>query len=125
IHRDIKPSNVLLQSSPVGQKVLVADLGFAKSIDHASGFTAAAGTPGYMSPEQGSPGGDIDVRADVYALGAVAYELVTGRRPPGAPAKVPPRRLRPGLPRALHGLIMSALPAARAARPPGAEAGPA
>jgi len=121
IHRDIKPSNVLLQSSPVGQKVLVADLGFAKSIDHASGFTAAAGTPGYMSPEQGSPGGDIDVRADVYALGAVAYELVTGRRPPGAPVKVPPRRLRPGLPRALNDLIMSALSEDRSARPPGAK----
>ncbi|MFD0801144.1 serine/threonine-protein kinase, partial [Streptomonospora algeriensis] len=92
IHRDIKPSNVLLQSSPVGQRVLVADLGFAKSIDGASGFTAAAGTPGYMSPEQHGPGGDLDVRADVYSLGAVAYELITGRRPPAPPVRVPPRR---------------------------------
>ncbi|GAB3487018.1 serine/threonine-protein kinase [Nocardiopsis coralliicola] len=117
IHRDIKPSNVLLQSSPVGQRVLVADLGFAKSIEHASGFTAAAGTPGYMAPEQAASGGDIDVRADVYALGAVAYELVTGKRPPGAPVRVPPRRLRPGLPRALDELIMSALAEDRTARP--------
>ncbi|WP_046468926.1 serine/threonine-protein kinase [Allosalinactinospora lopnorensis] len=117
IHRDIKPSNVLLQSSPVGQRVLVADLGFAKSIDRASGFTAAAGTPGYMSPEQSAVGGDIDIRADVYSLGAVAYELVTGRRPPPPPARVRPRRLRPGIPPALDELIMSSLSKDRADRP--------
>ncbi|MDA2810969.1 serine/threonine-protein kinase [Nocardiopsis sp. RSe5-2] len=121
IHRDIKPSNVLLQSSPVGQRVLVADLGFAKSIDGASGFTAAAGTPGYMSPEQSQPGGDIDVRADVYSLGAVAYELVTGRRPPPPPVRVPPRRVRPGTPRALDELIMAALSEDRSARPADAQ----
>ncbi|MBV2362871.1 serine/threonine-protein kinase [Streptomonospora nanhaiensis] len=122
IHRDIKPSNVLLQSSPVGQRVLVADLGFAKSIDGASGFTAAAGTPGYMSPEQHGPGGDLDVRADVYSLGAVAYELITGRHPPPPPVRVPPRRLRPGIPRALDSLIMSALAEDRNSRPPDAKA---
>ena len=117
IHRDIKPSNVLLQSSPVGQRVLVADLGFAKSIDEASGFTAAAGTPGYMSPEQSIPGGDLDVRSDVYSLGAVAYELLTGQSPPRPPAKNPPGRIRPGLPPALDALIMEALSADRESRP--------
>ncbi|MBB4929773.1 hypothetical protein F4561_000593 [Lipingzhangella halophila] len=117
IHRDIKPSNVLLQSSPVGQRVLVADLGFAKSIDQASGFTAAAGTPGYMSPEQSAVGGDIDIRADVYSLGAVAYELVTGRRPPSPPIRVRPRQLRPGIPPALDELIMSSLAEDRDERP--------
>nr|WP_278459058.1 serine/threonine-protein kinase [Thermobifida fusca]PZN63730.1 MAG: serine/threonine protein kinase [Thermobifida fusca] len=120
IHRDIKPSNVLLQSSPVGERVLVADLGFAKSIDGASGFTASAGTPGYMSPEQSVVGGDIDVRADVYSLGAVAYELVTGKRPPSPPVRVPPSRLRPGVPPALDELIMSALSPNRSDRPPDA-----
>ena len=120
IHRDIKPSNVLLQSSPVGERVLVADLGFAKSIDEASGFTASAGTPGYMSPEQSVIGGDIDVRADVYSLGAVAYELLTGKRPPRPPVRVPPSRLRPGLPPALDELIMSALSPNRGDRPPDA-----
>ncbi|GLU46847.1 serine/threonine-protein kinase [Nocardiopsis ansamitocini] len=120
IHRDIKPSNVLLQSSPVGERVLVADLGFAKSIDEASGFTAAAGTPGYMSPEQSVIGGDIDVRADVYSLGAVAYELLTGKRPPRPPVLVPPSRSRPGLPPALDELIMSAMAQNRAERPPDA-----
>ena len=117
IHRDIKPSNVLLQSSPVGQRVLVADLGFAKAIDEASGFTAAAGTPGYMSPEQSIPGGDLDVRSDVYSLGAVAYELITGRPPSRPPVKVAPGRIRPGLPPALDDLILSALSVDRESRP--------
>ncbi|MGW5879201.1 serine/threonine-protein kinase [Nocardiopsis terrae] len=117
IHRDIKPSNVLLQSSPVGQRVLVADLGFAKSIDEASGFTAAAGTPGYMSPEQSIPGGDLDVRSDVYSLGAVAYELITGRPPSRPPVRVAPGRIRPGLPPALDDLILSALSVDRESRP--------
>ncbi|MFD3688314.1 serine/threonine-protein kinase [Nocardiopsis sp. NPDC058631] len=117
IHRDIKPSNVLLQSSPVGQRVLVADLGFAKAIDEASGFTAAAGTPGYMSPEQSIPGGDLDVRSDVYSLGAVAYELITGRPPSRPPVKIAPGRIRPGLPRALDELILSALSVDRESRP--------
>ncbi|WP_106586601.1 serine/threonine-protein kinase [Murinocardiopsis flavida] len=122
IHRDIKPSNVLLLSSPVGQRVLVADLGFAKSIDEASGFTAAAGTPGYMSPEQSVLGGDIDVRADVYSLGAVAYELLTGRHPPAPPVSAPPSRKRPGLPPALDELVMSALSPDRSLRPADAQA---
>lgn len=117
IHRDIKPSNVLLQSSPVGQRVLVADLGFAKSIDEASGFTAAAGTPGYMSPEQSIPGGDLDVRSDVYSLGAVAYELITGRPPSRPPVRIAPGRIRPGLPPALDDLILSALSVDRESRP--------
>ncbi|MFB8765827.1 serine/threonine-protein kinase [Nocardiopsis alba] len=117
IHRDIKPSNVLLQSSPVGQRVLVADLGFAKSIDEASGFTAAAGTPGYMSPEQSMPGGDLDVRSDVYSLGAVAYELITGRPPSRPPVRIAPGRIRPGLPPALDELILSALSVDRESRP--------
>ena len=117
IHRDIKPSNVLLQSSPVGQRVLVADLGFAKSIDEASGFTAAAGTPGYMSPEQSMPGGDLDVRSDVYSLGAVAYELITGQPPSRPPVRVAPGRIRPGLPPALDELILSALSVDRESRP--------
>ncbi|GAB3745220.1 serine/threonine-protein kinase [Nocardiopsis nanhaiensis] len=117
IHRDIKPSNVLLQSSPVGQRVLVADLGFAKAIDEASGFTAAAGTPGYMSPEQSMPGGDLDVRSDVYSLGAVAYELITGRPPARPPVRVAPGRIRPGLPPALDELILSALSVDRESRP--------
>ncbi|MCP9982434.1 serine/threonine-protein kinase [Actinomadura madurae] len=81
IHRDLKPSNVLFQSTPDGgEKLLIADLGLAKALAHASGaFTLPVGTPGYMSPEQARFGGGLDVRADVYGLGALTYHMVTGR----------------------------------------------
>ncbi len=79
IHRDIKPSNVLFQSTPDGaDRVLIGDLGVAKSTAQASGFTASAGTPGYMAPEQRDAGFGIDVRADVYGLGALTYHITTG-----------------------------------------------
>ncbi len=82
LHRDLKPSNVLFGRDAGGQeRVLVADLGLAKALAHASGFTLAAGSPGYTAPEQAQPGGGIDVRADVYALGALTYHMLTGRAP--------------------------------------------
>lgn len=78
IHRDIKPENLLLRSSDDGtDQVLVADLGVAKAVLHASGLTQVVGTPAYMAPEQ-AVGIGIDHRADIYALGAVAYRLMTG-----------------------------------------------
>jgi len=80
IHRDLKPSNVLFGTDSGGrERVLVADLGLAKAVAHASGFTVIAGSPEYMAPEQTRPGGGIDIRADVYALGALAYHMLTGR----------------------------------------------
>ena len=57
---------------------MVADLGVAKALIHASGLTQVVGTPAYMAPEQ-ALGGGIDERADVHALAAVAYQLLTGR----------------------------------------------
>ena len=79
VHRDIKPSNVLLQSTvDGGERVLIGDLGVAKHIAQASGFTVAAGTPGYMSPEQSEQRPDVDARADVYGLGAFTFHLLTG-----------------------------------------------
>lgn len=78
IHRDIKPQNLLLRSTPGGERVLVADLGVAKAMLHASGLTQVVGTPSYMAPEQ-ADGVGLDLRADVHALGAVGYQLLTGR----------------------------------------------
>ena len=79
VHRDIKPHNLLLRSGgSAGDKLLVADLGVAKAMLHASGLTQVVGTPAYMAPEQAT-GGTIDARADVHALAAVAYQMLTGR----------------------------------------------
>ncbi|CNE03765.1 protein kinase [Mycobacterium tuberculosis] len=124
IHRDLKPSNVLFQSTPDGgEKLLIADLGLAKALAHASGaFTLPVGTPGYMSPEQARFGGGLDVRADVYGLGALTYHMLTGRAPGPAPVKSPPSELREGLPPAYDQVIMRALEVEREKRWPTAEA---
>lgn len=124
IHRDLKPSNVLFQSTTDGgERLLIADLGLAKALAHASGaFTLPVGTPGYMSPEQARFGGGLDVRADVYGLGALTYHLMTGRPPGTAPVLVPPSAIRPGLPPAVDEIVMRALEADRERRWPSAEA---
>ncbi|GHJ39775.1 serine/threonine-protein kinase [Streptomyces sp. TS71-3] len=83
VHRDIKPSNLLLDAGRTPTAVLVADLGSAKQLADASGLTVTTGTPAYMAPEQAFRSGGFDGRADVYALGVVAYELLTGRKPFG------------------------------------------
>ncbi|MDN3359990.1 serine/threonine-protein kinase [Actinomadura sp. DC4] len=124
IHRDLKPSNVLFQSTTDGgERLLIADLGLAKALAHASGaFTLPVGTPGYMSPEQARFGGGLDVRADVYGLGALTYHLVTGRPPSTAPVLVPPSSVRPDLPPAVDEIVMRALETDRERRWPSAEA---
>ncbi len=79
VHRDIKPQNLLLRSGgTAGDRLLVADLGVAKAMLHASGLTQVVGTPSYMAPEQAT-GIGVDARADVHALAAVAYQMLTGR----------------------------------------------
>ncbi len=83
VHRDIKPDNIMLS----GRHALVTDFGVAKAVSEATGrqqlTTAgvALGTPAYMAPEQAAADPHIDHRADIYAVGALAYELLT-RRPP-------------------------------------------
>lgn len=123
VHRDIKPTNVLLHTAPDGERrVLLADLGLAKSLAQASVLTLAAGSAGYQPPEQAEPGAGIDARADVYSLGAVGYELVTGTVP-GPPGKVvPPGRLRPDLGADAERALLRALEPDRERRWPGAQA---
>ncbi|GAA1881778.1 protein kinase domain-containing protein [Streptantibioticus ferralitis] len=81
VHRDIKPSNIML-TGPTAVKVL--DFGIAKALTEAAtrltGSGAAPGTPAYLSPEQIS-GTEIDHRADLYAMGCLLYELLTGAPP--------------------------------------------
>jgi serine/threonine protein kinase len=83
IHRDIKPSNILINAS--GEPML-SDFGIAKILEGDEGSTLSTttgvgiGTPEYMSPEQGL-GHEVDARADIYSLGIVLYELITGRKP--------------------------------------------
>ncbi len=82
VHRDIKPENILLQ----GGHALVADFGIALAVQTAAGARMtqtglSLGTPQYMSPEQAMGERQVDARADIYALGAVTYEMLTGDAP--------------------------------------------
>lgn len=114
IHRDLKPDNVLIATDG---RVLVTDFGIAHA---AAGVVGAAktvggivGTPAYMAPEQVEAATDIDARADLYALGAIIYELLTGEVPwPGdAPLVVAVARLLgpPPDPRAINANIPDAV----------------
>ncbi len=91
IHRDIKPSNILVTRTPEGDPLpVVIDFGIAKAttnrwLTDKTLFTASemlVGTPAYMSPEQAAPNGeDLDTRTDIYSLGVLLYELLTGTAP--------------------------------------------
>ena len=122
IHRDVKPSNILITES--GEPMLT-DFGVAKILDAVDGQTltgtgVGVGTPPYMAPEQGL-GKEIDGRADIYALGVVFYELVTGRAPYKAETPIGvlmqtisdplprPSEFVPGLPKRVEEVIYKAL----------------
>lgn len=87
IHRDIKPNNVLVGTQDGQAFAKVIDFGIAKAADATHSDTALTqqhvlvGTPAYMSPEQASGSGDIDTRSDIYALGVLLYQLLTGATP--------------------------------------------
>lgn len=128
IHRDVKPENILLSRG----HALVADFGVARAISASEGNAGAAGetlteigmalgTPTYMSPEQATGERTLDARTDVYALGCVLYEMLTGEPPyTGATAQVilakrisgevpSVRRARPTVPAAVDAAIRKAL----------------
>ncbi len=131
VHRDIKPTNILLEGGRI-DGVRVIDFGIARSDEQRDALTTpglAIGTPGYMAPEQASGRGTLDARADVFAMGCILYECLTGEKAFVASSVValyakiliedPPRvrERRPELPRALDDLVASMLAKDPAARP--------
>ena len=90
VHRDVKPANILISVRDGEEHAYLTDFGVAKRFDTASDLTArdaVVGTVDYMSPEQ-ITGGEIDARTDVYALGCVFFQMLTGEVPYGRPNSV-------------------------------------
>jgi WD40 repeat protein/tRNA A-37 threonylcarbamoyl transferase component Bud32 len=122
LHRDLKPDNVLLMSDGSPK---ITDFGLARSLDVGAGHTATGtimGTASYMAPEQAQGlVHELGPAVDIYALGAILYEMLTGRPPFRAATfletllqvkteePVPPSRLAPGVPRALETICLKCL----------------
>jgi tetratricopeptide (TPR) repeat protein/tRNA A-37 threonylcarbamoyl transferase component Bud32 len=122
LHRDLKPQNVMVDSKT--GRPLVADFGLAKLTEGDSELTRAGevmGTPSYMSPEQARDSGKVTAAADIYALGATFYHVLTGRPPFHAATPVqtlrqvideepvPPRQLNPSIDRDLETVCLKCL----------------
>lgn len=131
LHRDVTPGNLLLSHSASGVRVVLADLGVAKSMAERGDDPMTVGTPAYMALEQAS-GGVVDERSDIYSLGAVTYTLLAGSTPFGirslddllgrnpaiGPAPIADRIEAPAL---LDDLLAATLSAKPGDRPPSAE----
>ena len=124
VHRDLKPANVLLATGPEGVIPKVGDFGLARLLDDGSGRTRTGttmGTPQYMAPEQVRDAKSVGPESDVFALGAILYEMVTGRRAfdgediitifqaTASASYTPPERLRADLPDRMRQAIAGAL----------------
>jgi serine/threonine protein kinase len=123
VHRDVKPGNILVADEPEGEHAYVCDFGLARHVSSVSSLTGERGFVGtidYVPPEQ-IEGGAIDARADVYSLGCVLFECLTGERPFERDSELsvvfahlnepPPRlsQLRPELPQELDAVFEAAL----------------
>jgi hypothetical protein len=136
VHRDIKPANILRS----GSHSLVTDFGVAKALNAAMPSSAmtstgmAIGTPAYMAPEQLAGDPQADHRIDIYAVGLLAYELLSGKSPFAASSPqgvlaavltkdpAPLVDVRPDVPRRLSEMVMQCLSKVPGGRPPSAEA---
>jgi len=131
VHRDVKPSNLFLVDGRP-DRLKVVDFGVARASDRSQQLTAkdsVIGTIGYMAPEQVMGAAGLDARVDVFALGCVLYELLTGHHPFEAESAAetlrqvvqtnppPPSVLRPGLSPELDRLVLGMLAKDRARRP--------